>query len=485
MKNINIKLITLLFSVFALAFGSCSKWLDVTPEDNVYADDAFKDLKGFESGLAGVYNSMTTSNLYGAELKYNFADALAGYWQISNSSNSNYYVSNYDFAEQGVQNRINNIWAELYKSIHQVNIMFDYLDNLKGGKEKNLVRGELLGLRAFLHLEVFKWFGPVVKVEGSNSKAVPYYTTSSKKPQSFLNTATFFEQAEKDLLEAIELLAEDPMKEIGRVGNGNSNSSSLNYSYLLNYRGARSNIYAVRAMLARLYELKGDNLKAGETAKLLIDELKANPKIDIALMTEKDVNNTVSDKDIRFSKENLFAIIKNESHTSNLPYFGTGRTLIPAYAGFLQNLYTKGSGASSDYRLIQWKISGAFSKFLNPDAISNASVRRNELKLISLPELYFMTIEANLEANPALSVQLLNELRAKRGLSAITYDNSAKLLNIYIDEVRREFIGEGFLFTFYKRLFHSIYKPSGEVAPSLNIFKLPIPLDEETFNKSN
>jgi len=307
MKNINIKLITLLFSVFALAFGSCSKWLDVTPEDNVYADDAFKDLKGFESGLAGVYNSMTTSNLYGAELKYNFADALAGYWQISNSSNSNYYVSNYDFAEQGVQNRINNIWAELYKSIHQVNIMFDYLDNLKGGKEKNLVRGELLGLRAFLHLEVFKWFGPVVKVEGINSKAVPYYTTSSKKPQPFLNTATFFEQAEKDLLEAIDLLAEDPMKEIGRVGNGNSNSSSLNYSYLLNYRGARSNIYAVRAMLARLYELKGDNLKAGETAKFLIDELKSNPKIDIALMTEKDVNNTVSDKDIRFSKENLLS----------------------------------------------------------------------------------------------------------------------------------------------------------------------------------
>ncbi|MCT1525146.1 RagB/SusD family nutrient uptake outer membrane protein [Sphingobacterium hotanense] len=485
MKNINIKLIALLCTVFAIAFSSCSKWLDVTPEDNVYADDAFKDLKGFESGLAGVYNSMTASNLYGAELKYNFADALAGYWQISNSANSNYYASNYDFAEQGVQNRINNIWTELYKSIHQVNIMFDYLDNLKESKEKNLVKGELLGLRAFLHLEVFKWFGPVVREEGTASKAVPYYTTSTKKPQPFLTAAAFFVQAENDLLEAIDLLADDPINEIGRAGNGNSNTSSLNYSYLLNYRGARSNIYAVRAMLARMYELKGDNLKAGQTANLIITDLKSNPMIDIAWMTEKEINSALSDKDIRFSKENIFSIIKNESHTSNLPYFGTSRTLIPAYSGFLQNLYTKGSGASSDYRLIQWKISGAFSKFLNPDATSNKSVKRNELKLISLPELYFMVIEANLETDPELSVEMLNELRSKRGLSPVTFDNSSALQNIYIDEVRREFIGEGFLFTFYKRLYHSIYKSTGEVTPSLNIFKLPIPLDEEIFNKSN
>lgn len=481
-----IKIFTIGLAVVSLSFGSCSKWLDVRPEDDVYAEDAFRDIKGFESGLAGVYNSMTKEDMYGATLKFSFADVLAAYWTIANSESSYYQLSNFNYKDEGVEGNVASIWSSLYRSIHQVNTMIDYLPNLPENGDKNLVKGELLGLRAFLHMEVFKWFGPVIKEEGLSAKAVPYYRSAEKLPEEFLPSTEFFARVEADLNEAAVLLKNDPIVENGRDVNGNVATSNLNYSYLLNYRGARVNIYAIRGMVARMHELKGESSKAAEEANKLIEDLKTNTKSKIALIKEADLNNNYDDKDIRFSCENLFSIIKIESNNTNKEFFGESRGLVPDYDGILKSLYTAGSGSSVDYRLVQWNIAGGdFRKFTNTSTTSNNTTRRNELKLISLPEMYFMVIEANLNTNPQLSLTLLNELRLTRGLPALNFVDSDVLKTNYIDEVRREFIGEGFLFTFYKRLFHVIYRSKGNINPSLEVFKLPIPTDELTYNKTS
>lgn len=98
--------------------------------------------------------------------------------------------------------------------------------------------------------------------------------------------------------------------------------------------------------------------------------------------------------------------------------------------------------------------------------------------------MYFISAEANLETNPEKSIQLLNKIRSSRGIGALTFTTTAELKTNYIDEVRREYIGEGFIYTFYKRLFNPIYRASGAVTPSTKIFKFPIPVEERVYNQS-
>jgi hypothetical protein len=466
-----------------ITFNSCSKWLDVRPVDDVFAEDAFRTKKGFESGLAGVYSSMTGQNLYGAHLKYAILDLMGGYWSVTGTQMPNYYLSVYDFTNISSVSVTDNLWHELYKVIHQVNIMYDYLSYIPDDEDKKIIKGELLGLRAYVHLELFKLFGPVVKEEGLDAISIPYYLTSARKPTPFLKSNEFFRLVEKDLLEAKTLLADDPIFKNGRSGNGNS-TSLLNYSYLLNYRGARINYFGINALLARLYQLEGNHSKAMEYADGVISELESKQGIGIRLIRESEFTSAVVDRDIRLACENIFSLIRNESHVMSQRFFTGPSRLMTAYAGFLDNLYTRGSGSSIDYRLVQWGIGTYFNKFLNESDDSRTPRHRNEIQLINLPEMYFISAEANLETNPEKSIQLLNKIRSSRGIGALTFTTTAELKTNYIDEVRREYIGEGFIYTFYKRLFNPIYRASGVVTPSTKIFKFPIPVEERVYNQS-
>ncbi len=479
--NIKNKLTVILLFTITSCFVSCSKWIDVRPSDDVYAEDAFRDKKGFESGLAGVYSSMTNKELYGADLKFGLIDFLSGYWNVGASASLNFYMANYDFTHANSKGSIAKLWSELYKVIHQVNIMYDYLDYIPQDAEKDIIKGELLGLRAYLHMEVFKLFGSVIKEEGLQSKAIPYYTSSKRRPNDFLKADIFFQTVEKDLMDAKELLKNDPIMKNGRTTEGNS-SSILTYSYLMNYRGARMNIYAVRSLLARMYQLKGDQLNAAKYADEVIDELNVNTKVGINFIPESEFISANTSKDIRLSCENIFSIIKRESNVLNQTFFNPGNQVVPVYRGFLQTLYTSGSGSSSDYRLVQWGIATIFNKFLNTNDLANKAIYRNEIQLVNLSEMYFISAEANIDSNPIKSVALINKIRSHRGLSPIQYTDSQKLWSNYIDEVRREYIGEGYLYTFYKRLFLPIFRSTGTKAASFDIFKFPIPDDENIYN---
>jgi len=468
------------FLAGSVFLSSCSKWIDIRPNDLVYAEDAFQERIGFESALSGIYSKMTDRSLYGVQLKFNYLDQLAGYWLAGNQP----ITSIYDYTSVSSRESSKSIWSSLYNVIHQSNIVLDNLHNIQGDEFYDIIKGEALGIRAFSHLELFKLFGPVVVQEGLANKCIPYYKSSKKKIEPFLTAEQVLENIELDLLEALDLLKNDPIQQNGRDANGN-NSSLFDYNYLLNYRGARINIYAVKGMLASLYELKGEAAKALEFSENLIAELESNKAAGIRFLTSPEIVNNLIDKDIRFSRENIFSLLKNKSQTTNDGYFGQSQDLRPAMLGFLDVLYTQGSGNGNDYRLLNWLTTDErFVKFLNVNPEIQNLPFRNELKLISLPDIYFIAIEASLKTNPQRSLELLNKFRSTRNLGALTSTDPQVIYSDYIDEYRREQIGEGKLFTFYKRLFHEIFRANGNVQPSISLFKFPIPEDELIFNNS-
>ncbi|TDQ75443.1 RagB/SusD family nutrient uptake outer membrane protein [Sphingobacterium yanglingense] len=488
------KIIYIVSIVVLLGTSSCEKWLDVRPDEEVLVDDALKDRKGFVTVLSGVYGSLASPQLYGRNLEYGLMDAMAGYWKIP-TTNQYYELYKFDYKTVRSQDTLQAIWSGLYNGIRQCNLILDRVDEINGDPYYGLVKGEALGLRAFLHLEAFKLFGPVVKVKGLQTQSLPYYKAAVKVPQKFLSSSEFLQAVEADLQEARTYLESDPIISAGREADGNGANVQI-YNSLLDRRGVRMNYYAVLALLARTSQWKGDMGEASVRAQDLIVKLGVSKAI--RLMENNELENNYINKDIHFSKENIFGLYVNNISSLSRPYFergmGTNKTsLEPDYTYFLDEIYEYNTGSSLDLRLILWTINtGYFGKYIIPSTVLNSKDDPKdhyyEVQLINLPEMYFMVAEDYLDKNLETSIEYINTVRTARKLPNLVYTGSLTKDDVkeyLIDEVRREYIGEGYLFTFLKRLYNPIYRSSGNIAPSESNFTFPIPDDEMIYNTTN
>ena len=474
----------IIYTLLLLGFSSCNKFLDVKPDDQVYEEEVFSNERGFTKALTGVYRAMASNGLYGRSLKYGVMDLMVGYWNVPADDIVSNDFKNFRYNNGTARGQIDAIWTGLYNAIHQTNIIISYLPNIEGKPNYNIIAGEAYGLRGYLHMEILKIFGPVISQEGINAIAIPYYLSPTHKPEKYKTAKETLDLIEADLQKAAELLKEDPIIKIGRTGNQNDPNVG-DYSALLDRRGIRMNYYAVKGLLARKSLLAGDSNVAYDRAMEVINELKETEAI--RFVTFDDIYD--DHKDLRFTSENLFAVYNNLSYFNFSNDFVKGNGHSVAYENNLDKIYESGTGSPYDMRFV-WGIDGEseeyFVKFFSPEneslpaLVNHAS---HELQLMNLPELYFIASEVKIEDNLEEAVSLLQDFRAARGIyDEIPNSSKAEVQQALIDEVRREYIGEGFLFSFYKRKFLPIPVTGKIVQPSLAIYKFPIPLSEDLYN---
>ncbi|QNR85153.1 RagB/SusD family nutrient uptake outer membrane protein [Pedobacter riviphilus] len=478
-----------------LLLSGCKKWLDVKPNNVVNEDEIFSDDgKGFQSALAGVYYKLSATELYGRELKFGLLDAMVGYYNISATGHTYSDAAKFDFTNITTRPKIDGIWSGLYNSINTINIILNNVEKIKGNSNYALIKGEALGLRGLLHLDLLKYFGPVIKTDGLETAAIPYYSTVGTHAKKKITSRQVLDQVEIDLQEALVLLANDPIKKIGRTGNANGNS--LDYNSILDRRGVRMNYYAVLALLARKSQWEGNQQEAFIRAKRVVDEL-ANSNA-VALISGKDIASNYQ-PDLRFASENIFGLYVNDFKKQNITNgilpglqdgYGTNTVLLPDYDYLNANLYSKAeSGSTNDYRLLYWFASyqGVY-RLIKFQIDDNAATFYNqyEVTMISLAEMYYIMAEAKLDTDPQNAIDILNQLRKSRNLiTPIAYSNTLtkpQLLQYIIDEARKQSIGEGYMYGMYKRLYVDFFKKSGTVKASKNIYVLPIPIDENIYN---
>jgi len=480
---------------FLLLLAGCDKWLDVKPDDVVNEDEIFTDRKGFQSALAGVYYDMSRPQLYGRELKFGFMDAMVGYYNITSSTHRYIETTKFNFTHANSRPLIDGIWSGLYKSINSLNIILNNIENLKTDPNYALVKGEALGLRAYLHLEVLKYFGPVIKEDGLETLAVPYYSTVYTQAQKSMTSRQVLGLIERDLQESLALLANDPIKtEGGRTTNGNEDP--LDYNSLLDRRGVRMNYYAVLALLARKSQWEGNQQEAYTRAKRVVDELQQSKAI--TLITSSGIASNYQ-RDLRFATENIFGLYVNDFRQLNITTgilpdlqaaYTTNKVLLPDYSYLNTNLYAKaGTGSTNDYRLLYWfaAYQGVHRLVkLQVDDLAPTFYNQYEVSMISLAEMYYIMAEARIDSDPQSALETLNELRKTRNLIApIAYDSGqtrTQLLQHIIEEARKQSIGEGYMYGMYKRLYIDIVRKSGTVTASKSIYQLPIPIDENIYN---
>ena len=245
---------------------SCNDWLDIQPSDRIAEENNFSSQSGFKKALNGVYVELNRDAIYGRNLSCGFVEVLAQRYAVSdeNKSVKEYMLFRYDGSD--AKSIIQNIWNTSYTLIANINAIISNAETHKDlltGNNYRLICGEALALRAYLHFDLFRLFGPAYDEE-STVKTIPYRTLFSLDVEPQLTPKDFFVRLEKDIHDADSLLnGIDPVIEYGVAGDTKDD--------FLKYRNLRMNYYAVQALAMRVYYTKGDDEKALEYAKKVIE----------------------------------------------------------------------------------------------------------------------------------------------------------------------------------------------------------------------
>lgn len=469
---------TLSLLCLSLVMASCNEWLDVQPRSQVEDTELFSSERGFKEALAGVYSSMLSNNTYAKELTYGFIGVLGQEWDYYYSSQySDVATYNYDAAYP--TGFIRGIWTTNYTGIANANHLLANIDAKAGLFAKDnyeVIKGEALALRAFLHFDLLRCFGVSYSVN-PNQPSIPYSSSLSYGVAPQLSVSEATEAVLKDVLDAEALLkGHDP------IATGRTITEVEDNGYLYN-RQLHLNYYAVKGLEARVRMWKGDYEGASKAA----DEV-----IQSGAFTWATVGNLQAGYDRCLADEHLFAL-NNLTLTSDVAdnYFSDGSPY--SYAVTRERLLDYFDNATQDYRYTFLFKSGSSTHANNRyvtkyDEPSNgAEFYSNKMPLIRLAEIYLIKCETLYRlGNTDEALAVLNQVRNARNLPALG-EMPADFFTELLHEYRRELLGEGQLFFLYKRLNSPVilYSDADAVADKVYTFPLPITETESAHREDN
>lgn len=468
-------------------FASCDSWLEVKPYDQIAEGELQKSEEGYQKMLNGIYIDLNSDALYGQTLSVEMIEVMGGAYTIGtdNSVWGNYKdLSSYKYNTEYWRNRLDQTWNKAYALILNCNKILETIDgnkNLFTDGSYYIIKGEALALRAMLHFDMLRLFGPVYSKD-SDKKAIPYYTKQTNSPEPILTAQEVMEKITTDYEDALNYLANDPVKTEGTMMSSTEDGSSN----FLRYRALRLNYYAVEALMARAYLYMGNKTEA---FKYATDVIKTADQNIFPFVDKNLVIGSPADPDRIFSSEVLFALTNTSRGTIHKNFFDPSR--LPNYVfrmddSMMSNLVYGGAattgGYQDDYRYRAcWMATGSNRYFYKySDMVANGSIQNTMIPMVRLGEMFLIAAESQ-SGDLKAGVQYVNALRRNRGVASLTTLTPDLLKYEYI----RELYGEGQLFYLYKRLNSDIITSatsSKNPKASDLIFVVPLP-DTETENR--
>jgi hypothetical protein len=435
----------LLTLMVMLTCASCKKWLDVQPRTKIKSDVLFETEQGYKDALMGCYAIMKTEPLYGRELTFGFVDATAAQYDLfNNATYKDLSAFNFTYKTTALRPTVDNLWRNMYNVIANVNNILDHIDESKAvftGNNYMLIKGEALAMRAFMHLELMRLFAST----DLTKTAIPYMKSLTTNVNGRLTGNGVMMLIQQDLQDAASNLEIDPI----RTGAKRSTSD------FLNNRHQRLNYFAVKAIAARAYLWQGDKVNALASA---MEVINMGNQIFPWIQTSNITASLEKDRDYTFSTENIFALnvfdLKTITNTWIYAAFPANQ-LQKSLSAFNTMYQTTTVGASDIRYLYTSKLLGTnnyiINKFYQPDNYNSAYAAM--IPLIRRSEMNYIAAECNIDVNNQTAINFLNEVRANRGI-AIPIANtitSAQIQAEILIEYRKEFQGEGQLFSYCKR----------------------------------
>ena len=478
MKTFKTIIITL---VCGLALTACEDFLNITPEGQIKRDELLETPEGIEDALYGVYSQMRNQTLYGQELSFSTIELLAQSFTCEGNKMID-ALTRYEYTNTSVKDMFEAIWTAMYKNISNVNSILDApLVASATAYPYTIYKGEALGLRAFMHFDLVRLFAEQI-TQNPQAEGIPYATKFSLNTPDFESLAQNYEHILADLHEAERLLADE--------------AKYVNTSVFMTDRQIHCNLYAVQALLARVYLTKGDKAKAAEYAKKVIDHspYRLNDKTEI----DGDLAGVLS------RNETLFGIYYAEFYTSvynKLEATQSFSSLNPRddiedlYAfeeqgvDFRKSSYLKIIDRSGTPTLRLSKLTDIYE--LKGNVAERPQDRILGINLIRIPEMYYIMSESLLEATDTIGATAYFDcVLQSRGLTPLAARTPVDTVTqVRINQERfKEYIGEGQTFYNLKRQHLSIdawdkaANSTKTFAADKSIYAIPIP-DSEYANR--
>lgn len=486
----------LVFAVLMGGLTSCNDWLDVSPKNRIPADKMFESESGFKDILTGAYLKLGTANLYAGDMKYGYLDELAGLYCDYPGYNTNSVYNQaivFDYTNQFLSKK-DNLYLEMYNVVANLNNLLQNIethrDVLKTPHYYECIKGEALGLRAFIYFDLLRLFGPIYS-EHPTDAAIPYKTTYDKEPTPVLPANQVVEKILEDLKAAEALLKDnDPC---------DFHTDMDKRTDFLSNREFRMNLYAVKAMMARVYCYSGQNDLAVQYAQEVINANKY-----FTLYKSQTASNYNS---IRYG-EQIFGLSVNQLNNTLIKNsMDMENTSVQQRYGMTADMFTKVyEGITSDWRqnvvAFNWDESHqyAFCLKYNQAPLDNTYLYSGEdaIPLIRLPEMYYIIAEC--AANAETSVEALNTVRLSRGIPysdeihTLGYDDKdatseenkqqTRRINEIMKEYRKEYYAEGQLFFFLKAHHYTTYYGCGVANMTSKEYQMPLPDNEKIFGNN-
>lgn len=383
--------------------AGCGDWLDVEPRTELKGSIIYKSEEGFKDVMNGIYIQMAGPELYGVNTSFYFTDLLANLWYVRTSQNQKIIdIAAYKYTNKAVEEEITAIWSKYYTVIAHIN---DLLENLAGSNvsfnygNKELLLGEAYGLRAFLHLEVLRLFGPVPSLAADGDLAVPYVTELTRDPSRLISVSygEVKKRIEADLDQAEKYLKDDPFQAgtMSDVASPNYGNYTPNDSWHY-YRQTHFNMYAVDAVRARFYQWIGNTDKAVACARKVVEARNPDDAgVKFVLANEANSYAESTTGNLVYKCEHIFALTCS-NHQDMIQNMFVADVTVGA------TLYLRSTWPGTIYENDQSDVRNKANRYCEIDGQTayflkyngNDVIRpANQIPLLRLAEMYLILIE--------------------------------------------------------------------------------------------
>lgn len=475
--------------IILLLAASCSKWLDVTPDNAISDKNLFATGQGFRNALNGIYLNMASDELYGKELSWGFMSAVSQQYCQTDEIENPLYQDASKLLYNTVQTEpvVTAFWEKGYKIIANTNKLLEEIEGVPttdfeyGRDEKELIIAEALAIRALMHFDLLRLFAPSPESDPSG-KYLPYKDNYKTLVSERLTVGEFIQKVISDLDKAgTTLLRFDTVTHPSAMYSSGMNSTSSKWSaryrfastlYVDNmgaffwYRGLRLNILSVKALQAIVYLYAGrayyNNAEA--IAKELY-EIYHKEKNWVGFTEEKDIKGKPDSRYTKLYDDVLFGLYRNrlaKNYYDKVWMSSSNTTRLPL--ANIESLFASdNTGLFSDYRLTYLigntneTDSKYFSlKYVEPNDKDIEETEGSLVPIIRFSEICHILAEISARnGDISKGIEYLDEVRSARGARrnlSLTVKDGQQLMEEIILDIRKEDLGEGRTFFTYKRL---------------------------------
>jgi starch-binding outer membrane protein, SusD/RagB family len=421
------KYFLLLFALASL-LGSCKKFLEQPPYNNISVDDIFKDFEGARTTLIGLYDKLKSTEYYLGDF-YFYPEIAGGNVKYSKTSNLKLFGS-YNFVRDELANDLRNFYQQAYATLYGANSILANVDRAEDATaaQKARMRADAYAIRGLVHFDLVRTF------------AQPYgFTPDASHPGVVLRTVNTSVLTPTPERATVKQVYDQVISDLDSALNWYAQSVSI---YPTGNAKTFLSAPAVNALKSRVALYKDDWPSVITLTSALIS---ANT---YPLLTNGQYAASWIGKNV--SSESIFELAYGNRTGGSLgDYFNPLNILTfqLATSNDLLGLYATGDVRGQNTMFISRVING--STFYFTKKYQGVGDTANNVKIIRASELYLNRAEAYAKSgNLPLALADLNIIRKRANPAAANFASTDQqaVINEILAERRRELAFEGHLF---------------------------------------